>query len=340
MKTTVAWIPVLLCALALPGLAKRSRTPAAASVPPPAEAPAAREAASVLHYTFSPSAKSACVRDRSGAGNDGMAVRPLRRVPGIGKGKWAAYFDGVGDYIRVPRSPSLEPESVTVAAWLKLDAARPMSKPGGTIVFKRNPSFHNNEDYHLEIRRDGTVHATCANPAGVQTTAASPAAIAPGIWHHVAMSVGGGRIRLYVDGEPVATTPCPHPLNHNPEADLFIGAKDHVQFPMDHPCPMELAEVRIWAAALSDAEIAALYRGKARFPGVARPDAARARGPARVFPPWQPPAKDGLAEELRLLLEQGRRDRAASPEFLDALQRLLERHGGVGAEGAGEGDCQ
>ena len=33
-----------------------------------------------------------------------------------------------------------------------------------------------------------------------------------------------------------------------------------------------------------------------------------------------------LRADLALLLAQGRRDRAASPEFLDALQRLLDRH--------------
>jgi hypothetical protein len=49
-----------------------------------------------------------------------------------------------------------------------------------------------------------------------------------------------------------------------------------------------------------------------------------------VFPEWVPPPPPAAAldwrPELRDLLAQGRRDRAASPEFLDALQRLLDRH--------------
>ena len=52
--------------------------------------------------------------------------------------------------------------------------------------------------------------------------------------------------------------------------------------------------------------------------------------PPAVFPKWTPPAAapgtPDLRTELRLLLAQGRRDQAASPEFLDALQRLLDRH--------------
>lgn len=49
----------------------------------------------------------------------------------------------------------------------------------------------------------------------------------------------------------------------------------------------------------------------------------------RVFPEWMSPppaAADDWRAELAALLAQGRRDRAASPAFLDALQRLLDRH--------------
>lgn len=58
------------------------------------------------------------------------------------------------------------------------------------------------------------------------------------------------------------------------------------------------------------------------------------RRPGRVFSEWHPAggATDGQEnpwlEELRALVEAGRRDRAASPDFLDALERFLERHGG------------
>lgn len=62
---------------------------------------------------------------------------------------------------------------------------------------------------------------------------------------------------------------------------------------------------------------------------------AGARSP-RVFPEWRPakradcPKDASLETELRALLATGRRDRAASPEFLDALEQLLARHAGKG----------
>ena len=49
----------------------------------------------------------------------------------------------------------------------------------------------------------------------------------------------------------------------------------------------------------------------------------------RVFPEWTPPppaAVNDWRAELAALLAQGRRDRAASPAFLEALQCLLDRH--------------
>ncbi len=67
------------------------------------------------------------------------------------------------------------------------------------------------------------------------------------------------------------------------------------------------------------------------------PTARRVRhGGKRVFPEWTPStasAADGetsteLAADIRALVAQGRRDRAASPEFLAALERALEKHNG------------
>ena len=294
------------------------------------DVPAIRRDALVLHYAFVSPKDGTELRDRSGHQANGTALKPLDWVRGPGNLEGALRFDGAEDCIRVPRSSSLEPEAITVAVWVKLDASRPMTKPGGTVVFKRNLSFYNNEDYQLEICSNRTIKAVCADPSGMQTKAVSQNPIDSDVWHHLAMTIGGGRIRLYIDGQSVANTPCTHPLNHNPDADLFIGAKDHVQFLLDHPCPMSLADVRIWAAVLDDAEIAALYREKALFSDVAKPSMKRPPEPPRMFPPWQPPGKgDGeglLAAELRALLEQGRRDKAASPEFFDALQHMLDRH--------------
>ena len=292
-----------------------------------------RNDALVLHYAFHTPKDGKELRDRSGHQTNGIAPKPLEWVRGPGNLAGALRFDGKEDYIRVPRSPSMEADVVTAAAWVKLDSSRPLTHTG-TIVFKRNTSFYQNEDYHLEIRPDRVMQAFCGDGTGEQRKVVAPAPLAPDVWHHLAMTAGDGRVRLFVDGDPVAEMPWPHTLAHNPEADLFIGAVDHARFPIGNHCPMDLADIRIWSAVLGDAEIVALYREKALFGDVAKPGAKCPSEPTRVFPQWKPP-EDGekgqkpagdLATELRLLLEQGRRDKDASPEFLNALQRVLDRH--------------
>lgn len=67
---------------------------------------------------------------------------------------------------------------------------------------------------------------------------------------------------------------------------------------------------------------------------VPAPSARRGRHrDKRVFPEWTPPVGSSanrrstdLEAEIRALVAQGRRDRAASPEFLAALEAALEKH--------------
>lgn len=67
---------------------------------------------------------------------------------------------------------------------------------------------------------------------------------------------------------------------------------------------------------------------------VSAPSARRGRhGGKHVFPEWTPPsgapakvAEIGLEADIRALVAQGRRDHAASPEFLAALEGILAKH--------------
>lgn len=67
---------------------------------------------------------------------------------------------------------------------------------------------------------------------------------------------------------------------------------------------------------------------------VSAPSARRGRhGGKHVFPEWTPPsgapakvAETGLEADIRALVAQGRRDHAASPEFLAALEGILAKH--------------
>lgn len=328
-------------------------------------APAQAKKGLVLHYSFGKGGQwgpGAVVKDLSGNGHDGTVEGDgLEVVRGIGTKKKAARFDGRGDYIRVPRDASMEQQEVTMAAWVKV-RKEAMWEAGATIAFKRNSSFHHNEAYNLELFPDRTARATVAGPSAAQCRIQSTVPMEDEVWHHVAMTHEPGDTRLYIDGTLAGQEKFPQVVVHNTGADLLIGGRDHAEYPMGPFGMFDLAEVKVWNKALGATDIARLHAAKMGRPevGAAGTDwqalsefgadrRLNARGivppkermpmcggyvpvdvPPRVFPKWEPgTGKTGgeveMVAELKALVEQGRRDRAASPEFLAALEALAEK---------------
>ena len=218
------------------------------SLPSPAGAASADSL--VLHYTFDKNSATTTF-DSSPLGNHGALVGATPVASGISG--LAMRFDGVDDYIRVPRADSLEPKEITVAAWVEIHQFRPNF---GLLVHKRNGSFNNNEDYDLQIWENGTVRSVLAN--GEQSRLDSSTRMDRGTWHHVAMTFSEPLMKLYIDGALVGVKTHSLPLAHNPKSDLLIGATDHAAYPMDLFLNCDLDELRIYNAALSEKEIAEL----------------------------------------------------------------------------------
>ncbi len=332
-RSTNLLFSAFLCIAALAGGAH----PPVADIPIPAP---------VLQYDFAGCGNRNLVRDSGGRRNDGRLGGNPEFVAGIGKKGRAVRLDGRDDCIRVPRSASLEPDAITVAVWIRARAGSNAEEPGA-IVFKRNTSYHDNEDYCLELFPDHTLHANFSSPRGGHRFVVSSVALAPDLWHHATMVLGPQGAWLYLDGVPVGGDARPCTLEHCAGADLLFGFRDHAALPLSRYGEFDLADVRVWPEALDGGQVASLYREKARCPGVARPEcnvppavpSPRSAGPSHIFPAWQNPSRDGerILSELRELVLQGRRDRAASPEYLDALQRLIERHSADGHRGTDAG---
>ena len=209
----------------------------------------------VLHFAFSGQSAGKLVRDSSGFHNNGRTAGEPEFVEGIGNKGWALRLDGQDDCIRVPRSASLEPDAVTVAVWIRTRAGTNAEEPGA-IVFKRNTSYHDNEDYCLELFPDHTLHANFSSPRGGHRFAISSVALAPDLWHHAAMVLGPQGAWLYVDGVPVGGNALPCTLDHCAGADLLIGFRDHAALPLSRYGEFVLADLRIWPEALDGNQIA------------------------------------------------------------------------------------
>ena len=322
----------------------------------------------VLHYSFRKGGKwgaGAVVRDLSGRGHDGRVEGDgLEVVEGFGKRGTAARFDGTGDYIRVPRDAELEPQELTVAAWVRMRKGDTWEN-ASTIAFKRNSSFHHNEGYDLELFPDRTARSTIAGPNAAQSRIQSTVPMADGVWHHVAMTHKPDDTRLYIDGTLAGEGAYPGAVVHNAEADLLIGGRDHAAYPMGNFGMYDLGEIKVWNEALGAEKIARLHAQQAGRPGIGeagtdwkalsefgadrrldshgivpeRKPVCRETipvcRPPRMFPPWKPADESvgsgsGLEAEVRTLVAQGRRDRAASPEFLAALEALMGKYAAEG----------
>jgi len=208
----------------------------------------------VLHYTFDGD-EGGIATDSSEYGNDGL----LEGAQIIPDGLWAngATFDGTGAYIRVASSESLMPEEITLSAWVKITE---LSEEVVSLICKRNEGFHNNEDYSLQVTPSGAVRLTLGN-GGWQRILDSEERLELDKWHHVAATFSQPVMKVYVDGALAATGSYDMPLQHNPEADLLIGSRDHAQYPMGPFMGGDLDEVKIFEGALTGTEIESLFLG-------------------------------------------------------------------------------
>ena len=151
----------------------------------------------------------------------------------------ALRFEGPYDRVEVPSSSGLDvPRDFAVEAWVWIDRY-----DGGHGVFNRwqravgdiELTFGVPEPVPLnELPSPDPVpsHTLAAwgyvAPTVTWITAYSSTLPSPGQWHHLAMSYGGGSMKLYVDGSRRATAPGTDPVS-NPTARVFIGATQRTE---------------------------------------------------------------------------------------------------------------
>jgi biopolymer transport protein ExbB len=128
--------------------------------------------------------------------NYGHAVASFTAVPDPqGPIGGAAAFGGSAD-VRVAAAPTLRvnPQSgVSVSAWVRLDALQ-----GQAVVFSQQ-----DEGSAITLALEGGRPTASVGAAKVQ----ADADLTTKAWHHVAMTAGGGKLALFVDGKAAAEVP-------------------------------------------------------------------------------------------------------------------------------------
>ena len=216
-------------------------------------APAGAATGPVAHWRFDEGAGSTAA-DATGNGNVGTVAGGATWI--AGKRNGALAFDGSTGVVRVPSSPSLEPQSVTVSAWVRHGGS-----PGDfKYILGKGALACLSASYGLYTGPDGGLAFYVADGTDFSRSPDAGSAVWDGAWHHVAGTFDGASLRLFVDGTEIASgTPRTTPITYTSQSasDLLLG---------DYAGCGGLAfdgaidEPKVWDRALSGAEVAADMR--------------------------------------------------------------------------------
>lgn len=180
-------------------------------------------------------------------------------TPAYGAGKFgsAAAFDGSSQSFMLPANLMSGVTNFTVAAWVYWN---------GGNAWQRIFDFGNGTMQYLFLTPSsgsGTLRfaITTNSSGGEQIVETAP--LATGGWQHVAVTCNGSTMKLYLNGQPVATNKAVTitPASFDPALN-YLGKS---QWP-DPPFNGQLDELHLFNYALSDAEITRLKNNQAPPP--------------------------------------------------------------------------
>lgn len=179
--------------------------------------------------------------DSSGKGNDGTLQQAQWTQ---GKAGSALSFSG-GSYLAVPDSPSLRAGSdgMTVALWLNTDD---VANSDERIVARGNLWDLKMNSSYPQLTMQGVGYAAMND------------ALQLAQWHHIAFTWDGATVKAYLDGAPEALGT--NTFSTGKIAADTLGLVVGRTINGTSPCTCRVDELRIYARALSAAEIAALAR--------------------------------------------------------------------------------
>jgi RNA polymerase sigma factor (sigma-70 family) len=215
----------------------------------------------ILHFTFDQDAPGGKVTDVSGQGNNGKASG-VRWTPD-GKKGGAYEFTADGDEIVVSNNKSLNPEHLTLSAWIKTKT--------GDHYWRRIFDKAYSKGYALSIAGDWNQN----NWYGQVSMEIGPGShfvltksrVDDGQWHQVAMTFDGSEELLYVDGQVQGKFHWNQPGRvGTTDFNLVIGCNrsnlDKKEDDLGVSFRGLIAEPMMWNRALSTNEIAFLYQSQ------------------------------------------------------------------------------
>lgn len=171
----------------------------------------------------------------------------------------ATFSNNVDGYIEIPYSPAVVPQGgITVEAWIKYDGSTLPTGWRFPTVLRQNTNA-GQEAYFLRVEA-GTTKNNALRWL-VNTTGSGPTSIewnfgAGGLleWTHVAATYDGSQMRIFVNGNQVASGSASGSLIDNGDV-LRIGKGSDVGDPAMEVFNGSIDEVRLWPFARTEEEI-------------------------------------------------------------------------------------
>ncbi len=159
---------------------------------------------------------------------------------------YAGYFNGTNDSIVVPESSSYNVSSLTVTAWINT------STTSGTPTMVCRDNLSSSREF--QFRLSSGVPQAILFISGTTKSLTATASVATGTWTHVALVWTGTTAYLYANGVQVAAAAYSGSLSAGTGDGIRIGscAGSYLFTGL-------INNVRIYNAALSGVQIAALY---------------------------------------------------------------------------------
>jgi len=165
-----------------------------------------------------------------------------------------AEFDGTGDYLSIPNSPSLNitGDQITLTSWVYFDDVSGAPEIVLAKIFQDGQHTAPYFAYNLCILSDGVPRLFLVISGSQQRLPGSPN-LESGRWYHMAGTYDGSEMILYVDGEVSATMNASGNIDGY-DTPLFLGINGGRTEPMDG----RIDDVRIYNNALDQVDIQAI----------------------------------------------------------------------------------
>jgi len=182
-------------------------------------------------------------------------------------------FNGVNSFMRVPNSPSINPDNITIYAIVKINGFYTGPCGGNQILSKGYP-YTTNGFYGMEFfdftSNCGTPNQSIEvfagtygdnNPEGSAAGAANQSDyISTGVWYYLIFTYDGTTAKYFINGQLV-NSEAKSNVTFTPNSnDLFIGKHENPAYP--YYLNGVIDEIRIYNKALSNGEISQLLKSK------------------------------------------------------------------------------